>query len=93
MLETAKERPAVRRPPIGNAIMRLIGCALALPFLNYAAELLPLLEQGRAAQLVDAHILFNCLLAALFLPLVGTVAHGSSSVCGPTSRRPRIPPR
>jgi len=74
VFETAKESPRVRRPPIGNAIMRLVGCLVALPFLGDAAALLPHIDAGRAAQLIDAHIVFNCLLASVFLPLVGVVA-------------------
>jgi phosphate:Na+ symporter len=74
VLETSKDKPGVRRPPIGNALMRLAGCLVALPFLGQAAELLPHVETGRAAQLVDAHIIFNCLLAAVFLPLVRHIA-------------------
>ncbi len=70
LLETGKERPAVRRVPLGNALVRLIGCALVFPFLNRVAEALPMLESARAAQLVDFHIAFNLVLALLFLPLV-----------------------
>jgi len=74
VLETSKDKPVVRRPPMGNALMRLTGCFVALPCLGYAAEILPHIEAERAAQLIDAHIIFNCLLAFVFLPLVGQVA-------------------
>lgn len=71
LLETGKEKPAVRRVPLGNALVRLTGCALALPFLERIAGLLPMIEPSRSAQLVDFHIAFNLALALLFLPLVG----------------------
>jgi phosphate:Na+ symporter len=74
VLETSKDKPVVRRPPMGNALMRLTGCLMVLPLLGYAADLLPRIEADRAAQLIDAHIIFNCLLAVAFLPLVGQVA-------------------
>jgi phosphate:Na+ symporter len=74
VLETSKDTPVVRRPPVGNALMRLTGCLLALPFLGYAADFLPHIEASRAAQLIDAHIIFNFVLATVFLPLVGFVA-------------------
>lgn len=74
VLETGHEKPAVRRIPLGNLLVRVVGCVLALPFLDKAAALLPLIEPGRAAQLVDFHIAFNVVLAVLFLPLVGAMA-------------------
>lgn len=74
LLETAKEKPAARRVPLGNALVRLAGCVLLLPFLDRLAGLLPLIDSGRAAQLVDFHIIFNIFLAMLFLPLVGVMA-------------------
>jgi phosphate:Na+ symporter len=74
LLETAKEKAAVRRVPLGNALVRLAGCAVAYPFLGWVAGLLPFIESARAAQLVDFHIAFNLCLAILFLPLTGPTA-------------------
>ncbi len=71
ILETADDKPAVRRVPLGNGLVRLAGCALVFPFLDRVAVVLPQIETARAAQLVDFHIGFNLVLAALFLPLVG----------------------
>jgi len=71
LLETGKETAAVRRVPLGNALVRLVGCLLTLPFLDKLANVLPLVEAGRAAQLVDFHMAFNLVLALFFLPLVG----------------------
>lgn len=74
VFETNHDKPAVRRIPLGNLLVRLVGCALVLPFLDRIAAVLPLIEAGRAAQLVDFHIAFNLVLAALFLPLVGPLS-------------------
>jgi phosphate:Na+ symporter len=74
ILETAREKPAARRAPLGNGLIRLAGCVLALPLLDRAAESLPLLEAGRAAQLVDFYVIYNLVLAALVLPFVGRLA-------------------
>jgi phosphate:Na+ symporter len=55
------------RLPVGNLVNRLVGCALALPFLPEIADRLARLEPdpGRAA--ADFHLAFNAALAALFL--------------------------
>jgi phosphate:Na+ symporter len=74
VLETAKERPAARRVPLGNLLVRATGCALALPWLDRIGELLAQFSDDRAALLVDAHVAFNLILAAVFLPLAGPVA-------------------
>jgi len=71
LLETAKDKPAVRRVPLGNALVRLAGCLILLPLLAPVARLMPLIESERGAQLVDFHIAFNLGLALLFLPLAG----------------------
>lgn len=74
LLETGRDKPAARRVPLGNALARLAGCVLVFPFLDRIAALLPLVEAGRAAQLVDFHVAFNLALAALFLPLGAPLA-------------------
>ncbi|HKW53818.1 MAG TPA: Na/Pi cotransporter family protein, partial [Stellaceae bacterium] len=62
--------PANRRLPVGNLVTRLVGCALALPFLDPLAAALARLEPDVARQAADFHSLFNLALAALFiLPL------------------------
>jgi phosphate:Na+ symporter len=64
--------PATRRLPVGNLLVRLVGCALVLPFLHPIAEWFAWLEPSRARQAADFHTAFNVALAALFiLPLGG----------------------
>ena len=64
--------PATRRLPVGNLLIRLVGCALVLPFLHPIAQWLAMLEPSPARQAADFHTAFNVVLAALFiLPLGG----------------------
>jgi phosphate:Na+ symporter len=64
--------PATRRLPVGNLLIRLVGCALVVPFLHPIAEWLARLEPNPARQAADFHTAFNVALAALFiLPLGG----------------------
>jgi phosphate:Na+ symporter len=58
--------------PVGNLVIRLVGCALVVPFLHPIAEWLARLEPNPARQAADFHTAFNVALAALFiLPLGG----------------------
>ncbi|OWV88889.1 sodium:phosphate symporter [Rhizobium sp. R635] len=59
---------SARRVTLGNLIVRMIGCFLALPLAGYGAELIQLLPFGPAKLPVDAHLAFNLLLAALAWP-------------------------
>ena len=52
---------------MGNLVTRLVGCALALPFLAPIAAGLARLEPDVARQAADFHTLFNVVLAALFI--------------------------
>jgi phosphate:Na+ symporter len=58
---------ASRRLPIGNLLMRTVGCALVLPFLNPIAEMLQRYEPNPARLAADFHTAFNILLALLFV--------------------------
>jgi phosphate:Na+ symporter len=66
------ENPASRRLPIGNLINRLVGCALALPFLHPIADALIRFEPNPSRMTADFHTAFNLVMAAIFfLPLSG----------------------
>lgn len=73
-LATAGYGPLARRVTLGNLGVRLAGCVLVLPF----AEPLALWLSGHAASpatfVVDVHVLFNIVLALVFLPLVDVLA-------------------
>jgi phosphate:Na+ symporter len=62
--------PASRRLPLGNLLNRLVGCALALPFLHPIADLLGRIEPNPSRMTADFHTAFNLALALVFiLPL------------------------
>ncbi len=64
--------PASRRLPLGNLMNRLVGTALALPFLHPLANLLARFDPDPARQVADFHTAFNLVLALLFIvPLDG----------------------
>jgi phosphate:Na+ symporter len=62
--------PASRRLPIGNVINRVVGFALALPFLGWLGPHLLSLEPNPARAVADFHTAFNLVLALLFLPIL-----------------------
>lgn len=74
VFETGHDKPAVRRVPLGNALVRLAGCALAFALLDPIARGVGALSADGAMRLVAFHLAFNLALALLALPLVGPIA-------------------
>src|SRR6185437_5907257 len=66
--------PIARRLPLGNLINRAFGCALVLPFLQPAVELLGKLDSNPVRLVADFHTLFNVALAAVFIVPLPAVA-------------------
>ena len=69
VLATLKAPIAARRVTVGNLIVRVIGCLLALPFAGYGAVLLDMSPFSHANLAVDAHLFFNLAVAAIAWPL------------------------
>ena len=59
--------PVARRLPLGNVMVRLLGCAIALPLLPFWVALLTRLDANPARLVVNFHTAFNLVLAALFI--------------------------
>jgi phosphate:Na+ symporter len=59
--------PTARRLPLGNAIVRLVGCLVMLPLLPRCTELLARLGAAPGRMVVDFHTAFNLALAAVFI--------------------------
>jgi phosphate:Na+ symporter len=59
--------PVARRLPLGNAMVRLVGCAIALPLLPWCVALLTRLDANPARLVVNFHTAFNLVSAALFI--------------------------
>jgi phosphate:Na+ symporter len=59
--------PAARRLPLGNALVRLIGCVIALPMLPLCAGVLARIDATPGRMIVNFHTAFNLLLALVFI--------------------------
>jgi phosphate:Na+ symporter len=59
--------PASRRLPLGNLINRLVGILIALPLLPLIARELTALQPDVAKMTAEFHLLFNVVLAAIFI--------------------------
>jgi phosphate:Na+ symporter len=74
VLEAGGPSAAGKRLPVGNLAFRGIGCVVALPFLAPIADLLVHLSGDAGAQAVYFHILFNVVLAIVFVGLLDPAA-------------------
>ena len=66
--------PASRRLPVGNLLTRVVGCLVALPFLNLITAMLLRLEPNPARLAADFHTGFNVVLALVFIGALPAVA-------------------
>jgi phosphate:Na+ symporter len=73
ILATLRGPPAGRRVAVGNAVFKLAGVVLLLPFLGEIALWLPRIEVEPVRQIVNFHTAFNVGLAVLFIGLTGTI--------------------
>lgn len=74
VVEGAGGDPAKLRLPLGNLATRLIGAALALPFLDLFAAWLAEIEPSPGRLAANFHTAFNLALAALFIGFLPLVA-------------------
>lgn len=74
MISTLQSAPEARRVTLGNFLFKLIGCALAVPLIGYAATFADRAGLAPASAVVLFHLAFNVALAALFLGLTNAVA-------------------
>ena len=66
--------PAARRVPLGNLLGRAVGIAAALALLAPIGRFMVVFEPDAPRAVADFHTLFNLVLAAVFLPLLGPYA-------------------
>lgn len=66
--------PAARRVTLGNLIVRACGCLIALPLAGIGADLLRQLPLPPEKLPVDAHLIFNILLAAAAWPFARSLS-------------------
>jgi phosphate:Na+ symporter len=66
--------PASYRLPLGNFFNRLLGVCIALPFLQYIADVAQRFEPNMARMTAEFHVGLNIALAVVFLPLLDPIA-------------------
>jgi phosphate:Na+ symporter len=66
--------PVARRLPLGNTLIRAIGCVVALPLLPFCISLLADLDPAPSRIVVNFHTAFNLALAILFIGPVDRIA-------------------
>ena len=66
--------PASHRLPVGNLLNRLVGVCFALPFLHPIAQELSAWQPDAAKRMAEFHMLFNIVLAFIFIGLLDPVA-------------------
>lgn len=74
IMATMHAKPEARRPPLGNLLFRIGGALVVAPFMDNLLAWTATQNMGGAQLVVNLHTAFNLLLAAIFLPLVGTMA-------------------
>lgn len=65
---------AARRLPVGNLVARAAVGILAIPALAWAARLVPAVSIDAAHAVLNFHVLFNVVVALLFVPLLDPLA-------------------
>lgn len=70
----ADDNPAHRRMPVGNMVNRVIGCLVFMPFLLPIANLLGNIEPNSSRLIADFHMLFNIIMAIIFIFPLGIIA-------------------
>ena len=65
--------PAAKRVPLGNLLVKLAGVVLGVALLPWLQPYLAMLSDHPAHLVANFHTAFNLALAALFLPLTGTL--------------------
>ena len=73
MLSTVNASPQVRRLPLGNLVFKVLGALLFIAFLPQVHVLLQQVVPSVHQQIVAFHLVFNLVLAALFIGFTGLV--------------------
>ena len=92
VLTTLNMSPEARRVPLGNLIFKVLGCLLFVPFIGPVLQLLASLDADSQRMVVNFHLLFNVVLAAVFIYATGPVARLTARIL-PAPRRGDDPSR
>jgi phosphate:Na+ symporter len=74
MLATAKSAVEVRQVPMGNLVFKAVGVLVAAPFVGYWLQYVRPLISDPAHMVVLFHLVFNVLIALLFMAFTHVVA-------------------
>lgn len=66
--------PVAKRLPMGNLLNRVLGVVFGLVLMKSIGPLMVVLEPNAARAVADFHTVFNLVMAALFLPVLGPLA-------------------
>jgi phosphate:Na+ symporter len=66
--------PVAKRLPVGNVLNRAVGVVLGLTLLPWIGPAMVTFDPNAARAVADFHTAFNLVMAALFLPLLGSFA-------------------
>lgn len=92
VLTTLNMSPEARRVPLGNLIFKVLGCLLFVPFIGPVLQLLASLDADSQRMVVNFHLLFNLVLAVVFIYATGPVARLTARIL-PAPRRGDDPSR
>ena len=74
VLTTLKANVATRQVPLGNLVFKLLGVAMAAPFLGLWMRYVPKVMGDAATQVVLFHLVFNLAVGVLFIGVTQVVA-------------------
>jgi phosphate:Na+ symporter len=74
VMATAKSAVEVRQVPVGNLVFKAFGVLLAAPFVGFWVKYFRPYVPDHASAVVLYHLVFNVLIAIIFLPLTHVVA-------------------
>ncbi|QPC88361.1 Na/Pi cotransporter family protein [Mesorhizobium sp. NBSH29] len=77
---TRNSDPAVRVVPIGNLLMRGAGSVILMIAFTWTKPPIDYLGANEAAQIINAHILFNCIILLAGMPLARLVYRASEKI-------------
>jgi phosphate:Na+ symporter len=80
VIVTLGSTPEARRVAFGNMIFKLAGCVIMLPLLPYVCEFLASLAVAPGVQVVYFHVMFNLVIAAVFIGLTEVIASAAERI-------------
>ena len=80
IVATMKDTPTARRIPIGNMLMRLFTSLAIFPFLGLIEGELQKFDMDDGRMVVTFHMVYNIVLAIIFLPWTNTIAKISEKI-------------